>query len=339
MPATTIYLATTIGLFIAAPLNGSWTVTDEALKGRALTSVAAAGEVVVAGSTEGLFRSRDGGRSWQPANTGLFIPHVRWLAAFKEPHPLFLAGTEPAAVFVSDDGGESWRHDPAVPRMRDAHGWFLPYSPQAGCVRGFAQTLSGAHRGRLHAAVEVGGVLISDDAGRTWRLAPGSDGKPDMRRDLGALIHPDVHSIDVHPTSPDIVTADTGGGLYRSSDAGRSWRRIHPGYIRAVWVDPADPGRIVAGPADGVARNGRIESSRDGGGSWQPASAGIDAPWPRHMVERFAHAGGTLFAVLSNGELWAADLRATSWERVLAAAGAVRALAVTGEEGRPQPAD
>jgi hypothetical protein len=43
---------------------------------------------------------------------------------------------------------------------------------------------------------------------------------PDMNRELGTTIHPDVHSITVHRTSSDLVTAATGGGLYRSADGG-----------------------------------------------------------------------------------------------------------------------
>jgi photosystem II stability/assembly factor-like uncharacterized protein len=325
---TSLYLATTVGLFIASQVNGNWTVTGKALEGQALTSVAASARVILAGSAAGLFRSEDNGRSWQPADAGLSIPHVRWLEAFPHPSPFFLAGTEPAAIFVSHDGAATWSHDPAVPGLRDAHGWFLPYSPRAGCVRGFAQAPAGPRKGRVYAAVEVGGVLVSEDSGRSWRLAPGSDGKPDMNRDLGKLIHPDVHSISVHPASPDIVTAATGGGLFRSTDAGRSWKNIYPAYIRAARVDPADPDHIVAGPADGVARNGRIEATRDGGKTWRPASEGLEAPWPRHMVERFAQAGETLIAVLSNGELWARGPGSAKWERILSEAGQVKALAV-----------
>ena len=106
--------------------------------------------------------------------------------------------------------------------------------------------------GRIYAAVEVGGVLASEDNGKTWHLVEGSDGKPDLDFDSDTLIHPDVHSITVHPSSSDLITAATGGGLYRSTDGGKSWKNIYRCYIRAVWVDPADPQHIIAGPADGV---------------------------------------------------------------------------------------
>ena len=86
-----------------------------------------------------------------------------------------MAGTEPAGIFVSRDGAANWRECPEVGQLRDAHHWFLPYSPAAGCVRGFA-----FHGQRAYAAVEVGGVLRSDDEAQTWQLAAGSDGNPDL---------------------------------------------------------------------------------------------------------------------------------------------------------------
>jgi hypothetical protein len=47
-----------------------------------------------------------------------------------------------------------------------------------------------------------------------------------------------------------------------------------------VWVDPVNPQHIIAGPAEGVSRNGRIEESYDGGQAWHLASDGMmSAPY------------------------------------------------------------
>ncbi|MCU0586079.1 MAG: hypothetical protein MUC46_08435 [Desulfobacterales bacterium] len=89
---------------------------------------------------------------------------MRWLDAASTPSSLILAGTEPAGVFVSYDAGSSWVIDPGVVKIRDANGWFLPYSPRAGCVRGFAVAGSGPDKGRIYAAVEVGGVTAGRGA-------------------------------------------------------------------------------------------------------------------------------------------------------------------------------
>jgi photosystem II stability/assembly factor-like uncharacterized protein len=210
-----------------------------------------------------------------------------------------------------------------VAQLRDKHGWWLPYSPEDGCVRGFT-----VHEtGRAYASAEVGGVLRSDDGGRTWDLAPGSGPDPRNFQPPAPLVHPDVHSIGVHPSSADLVTAPTGGGLYRSHDGGAAWTLLYPCYCRAVWVDPADAARIVLGPADGVSRGGRIEASRDGGRTWQTAGA-PGAPWPRHMVERFLQVGEELLALLSNGALLAAPLETLAWQALLPEVGGVRCAAL-----------
>ncbi len=315
--AVCLFLATGDGIFTARRAGSGWSMASKALRGRAFTSMTACEGLVLAGTQDGIWRSADGGKNWIEADTDLAIRHVRWLACSTGGLPFVLAGTEPAAIFVSHDGAKTWTACPEVEKLRDQSGWFLPYSPEAGCVRGFAVFSFGAERARVFAAVEVGGVLISNNRGNSWQLVEGSDGSPDMDRTLGTLIHPDVHSIEVHPSSPDLVTAATGGGLYRSDDCGRNWKCLYPCYCRAVWVDPDDAQHIIFGPADGVSRNGRIEESRDGGETWQPAARGLEVPWPQHMVERFCQADGQLLAVLSNGELWATELKAIKWRQIL----------------------
>ena len=322
-----LYLATAAGLFIVALTDGSPDILSHTLKDHALTSVAVSEGTIAAGSVEGIWRSDDNGKTWNKSNRSLSIRHVRWMSAIKSSPRVFLAGTEPAGIFVSRDGAQTWHMDPKITQMRDKNGWFLPYSSGAGCVRGFAVSQSGPHPERIYAAVEVGGVLVSDDKGLGWRLVEGSDGKPDMGREFKTMIHPDVHSISVHPSSSNLLTATTGGGLFKSTNGGRSWENIYPCYIRAAWVDPDNAKHIIAGPADGVSRNGRIEESHDGGVTWLPASGGMNAPWPGHMVERFFQADKNLFAILSNGQLWQRPLYESHWIHVLPEIDSVNAVA------------
>lgn len=308
----TLLIATEDGLAMCQRDAGEWREAARGLASQEVTSVIAREGAILAGTREGAFRSEDGGRTWQAASEGLSIKHVRWLAYHPDISDREFAGTEPAGIFVSHDGGESWRACPEVAQLRDTHHWFLPYSPEAGCVRGFA-----FHGPRAYAAVEVGGVLRSDDTGETWRLAEGSDGKPDLDGPPEPLIYPDVHSIHVHRTSPDVVFAPTGGGFYISSDGGQTWRLKYDCYCRAVWADPDDPKHLILGPADNVDSNGRIEETRDGGETWTSASNGLKTPWRRHMVERFTMAGDELIAILSNGEVLAAPLETLTWRRIL----------------------
>jgi photosystem II stability/assembly factor-like uncharacterized protein len=291
-----LILATDNGTVVLRRDGGGWRAMARGLNGRRVTGAIAREGVILAGTTDGVMRSDDLGQTWQDASVGLTQRYVRWMAYHPDISDLEFAGTEPAAIFVSRDGAATWRECPDVAQLRDAHNWSLPYSPAAGCVRGFA--FNGR---RAYAAVEVGGALRSDDGGATWRL-------------LGGSLHPDVHSIAVHPSAPDLVFAPTGGGFYRSADGGATWTRLYACYCRAAWLDPADPDHLIFGPADSVDRNGRVEETRDGGRTWRPASTGLDVPWRRHMVERFVQAGDDLIAVLSNGELFAAPLATLEWQ-------------------------
>ena len=316
-----LFLATENGLIVCSREGETWREAARGLEDHHITSVIARDGVILAGARDGVFRSDELGNTWEPASSGLEIRLVRWLGVHPQVSDLEFAGTEPAGIFVSHDGGGSWRSCPEVARLRDAHEWYLPYSPEAGAVRGFA--FNGP---RGYAAVEVGGVLVTDDRGENWRLAEGSNGEPDHHPRLGE-IHPDVHSIEVHPTSPERVAAPTGGGFFYSEDGGRTWERRYPHcYCRAVWLDPEDAEHMVMGPADGVDRNGRIEETNDGGRSWKPANQGLQTPWPRHMVERFHQHGDELLAVLSNGELYAAPLESLRWQRVLPEVNGIRAV-------------
>ena len=307
-----LLLATEHGLVICDRDGENWREDSRGLVDHDLTSVIAREGVILVGSTDGIFRSDDLGKTWQAASLGLITRHVRWLANHPDISDLEFAGTEPAGIFVSHNGGESWRACPEVDQMRDTFKWALPYSPEAGCVRGFA------FRGlRAYAAVEVGGVLRSDDSGETWRLVEGSDGKPDLEGPPEPFIYPDVHSVFVHPFLPNLVFTPTGGGLYRSTDGGKTWECIYECYCRAVWVDVSDSQHMILSPADGVDRNGRIEESRDGGQTWTLASKGLKVPWRKSMVERFVQVGSELLAVQSDGQLLSAPLATLEWRRIL----------------------
>src|SRR5512140_1029244 len=144
---TKLILATQQGIVTCEREGDYWIPSARGLTDQQATSVAAREGVILAGTTDGVFRSDDEGVTWQPASLGITSPHIRWIAPYSELPNLTFAGTEPANIFVSQDSGDSWRLCPEVAQLRDRFKWSLPYSPEAGCVRGFA-----FHGSRVYAA-------------------------------------------------------------------------------------------------------------------------------------------------------------------------------------------
>ena len=147
------------------------------------------------------------------------------------------------------------------------------------------------------------GIYAYDRAGDTWR---------ETARGLTD------HNVTSVIAREGVILAGTTDGVFRSDNLGKTWELLYDCYCRAVWTDPNDAAHQILGPADGVDSNGRIEETRDGGKTWCAAPSGLNVPWRRHMVERFAQIDDELFAVLSNGALLAAPLASLQWQQILA---------------------
>jgi photosystem II stability/assembly factor-like uncharacterized protein len=307
-----LYLGTDEGLAAFDGQEEEWHPRYLRLQEHSITAVKAVGDRIWVGTTDGAWHSINGGATWSPADTGLDPCHVRWLAIDPDEPDVVFLGTEPASVLISRDAGKTWVEAPDVPRLRDEHGWSLPYSDAAGCIRGFS--LAGT---RVYAAAEVGGVLRSDDGGNTWRLLDGD-------------VHPDVHDVTTSYRDPDLVYAATGGGRYRSSDGGNSWELVGDGYTRAILTDPETPGVVLAGPARYVGAMGRVERSIDGGDTWMLASDGFTIPMSS-MVERFADVGSHVLAVIADGTLYIAKRGVWIWHPLDLGVPPVRAAAFSAE--------
>ena len=135
-----LFLATDEGLVLArqdGPDREVWRETGRA--GRATDDERVGHQgLVLAGTRDGIWRSADLGNTWQEAGQGLTS---RSCALAGPDIPACMTSVcrhRTGGVFVSHDGAASWRPCPEVSALRDRHHWSLPYSPEAGCVRGFA---------------------------------------------------------------------------------------------------------------------------------------------------------------------------------------------------------
>ncbi|RMF91542.1 MAG: hypothetical protein D6736_05010 [Nitrospinota bacterium] len=276
-------------------------------------------DTILAGSYgNGIYRSTDGGLHWEGANEGLTAGALRTICVDPTCAGAIICGTEPARGFRSRDGGQSWEEMAGITAVPGCPDWYLPYSPRAGALRNFYSPPGCPHR--LLAAVEVGGLLDSQDGGQTWALLDTFDD--------------DIHHVTGHPEDPAILWLALGtatrkdrprpdrsllGGVACSEDGGQTWKKKIPSeYTRAVIVPPTRPDLVLAAPAGQVGALGRIVVSEDQGETWQEAGAGIETPMP-DMVELFLAApDGSIWAICSQGRLLQAWPEEWYWQPVFA---------------------
>jgi hypothetical protein len=273
------------------------------------------GTTILAGSYgNGLFRSEDEGRNWTVVTVGLTAHAFRTIG----PDPLdatsILAGTEPARIFRSKDGGQTWYEMDGIRMLSGYEDWYLPYSPRAGALRNIYAPPGGK---RMLASVEVGGLINYQAWGSVWSYIP-------------VFSDPDIHHITGHPENPDLLYASIGwagpkherrppdapklGGVARSRDGGKTWKKFHTDYTRATIIPPSRPDLLLSAPALEVGAQGRIEVSTDEGDTWKPAGDGIEHPMT-DMVELYVPApDNSIWAICSGGRLFRAEPGEWKWQ-------------------------
>lgn len=315
-----ILIGTTSGLFRANSAGMPKQADD--LAGRRIEHISRVGDVAYAGTDDGLFASRDGGRSWQLA--GLAGYEVWDLAVSPhEPTTLF-ASAHPAALFRSRDGGRTWAEIESFRKVPGAERWCVPFTPPLpGRARSIA--LDPKDPNRWWVGIEVGGILATDDGGETWQCQiPGCP--PEVPLD------PDIHTIVLHPDRPGLLFASTGfgridqseprdkrsAGVFASEDGGQSWRYtwsgIQPRYTRPMCIDRRAPYALTVGASPTTFSSHRetggaqavLYRSDDAGLTWRSLGDAAHSPSPTNffgIIPDPETVGGVLVGT-DLGEVW-----------------------------------
>ena len=221
--------------------------------------VAALGHAHGPNPERGIFRTKDGGKTWKkvlsrgtaaggidlsidPTNPRIVFATL-W-EAIRRPHQL-ISGGPGSGIFKSTDGGDSWTE---ISRNRG-----LP----KGVLGKIAIAVSPARPERIYALVEAadGGVFRSEDGGVSW--AKGSEDR-ELRQRAWYYTHLFADPKDAETVW--VLNVDA----YRSSDAGKTFLRqtIPHGDNHDLWIDPNDPLRMIEG------NDGGATVSFNGGASW-----------------------------------------------------------------------
>ena len=192
------------------------------------------------------------------------------------------AGTEPGAVFRSDDGGETFSLVRGL--------WDHPHRPEWGAGFGgqaFHTILPHpTDPSSLTVAISTGGCYQTSDGGDTWAArnkGVRADFLPEGQQypEFGQC----VHKVARHPDRPERLFMQNHGGVYRSDDHGASWESIADGlpsdFGFPVLVHPHDPDTVYVFPLGGGAgryppeARARVWRSQDAGSSWERDGEGL----------------------------------------------------------------
>ncbi len=265
-------LVTAVAVFgnvtLAGTFAGIFRSTDS---GQSWTNVSAVqtncfgedGPYLLAGTNGGVLRSTDGGATWSSPDTNM----TRQILAFAEEGPYLLAGG--GGMFRSTDNGESWT------TIENGMG------PFQTTVSGIAVDTAGIY------VSTFAGLLFSDDSGSTWtnlaNVGSGSD------------------FINCVIASDSTVIASPGQGVFRSTNEGKTWTQIGSADIVSFTTHDGD---IFAGTETGVIM------STDGGATW----AGIDSGLTDRDDFGIAAGNGYLFCGTNSSGVFRASENRLVWQ-------------------------
>jgi len=220
--------------------------------------VAVQGQIWSPNEERGVFRTTDGGESWQhvlkvSANTGASDlsldptnPRILYAAMWnhgRKPWFIHSGGTD-GGIYKSIDGGDSWKKlEGGLPKL----------------IGKIGVDVSASNPDRIYAIIEAehkkGGLWRSDDAGKTWALING-------HRVLHSRAWYYIH-VKADPLDEDTVYV-MNTRIMKSVDAGKSWEQMKGphGDHHDMWINPANNRNIVN------ANDGGATVTFDGGKTW-----------------------------------------------------------------------
>ncbi|HLJ56379.1 MAG TPA: hypothetical protein VKT77_15175 [Chthonomonadaceae bacterium] len=314
---------------------------------------------------QGVWRSQDGGETFQRRCSGMFMEAiVRALAVAPSDPATLYAGTD-AGIYRTTDGGGRWERLPA------------PFDPGNGWPAGVAVwsiLVHPADQSLIFAGTCPAALYRSSDAGAAWARLDAA-----ISPDCPPIVYSRVTCIRADPWRPEAIWAGVEiDGAWRSDDRGESWRRVSQGlssmdihdlaflsrqpggilastnndlnvshddgatwqpqrvkerfpfaYCRGLAVKADDPATILLGNGNGPPGTaGALQISRDGGATWRQAGL---APPPNSTVWTIAtHAAlpSLLFAATVNGYLYRSEDGGAIWRKCAHEFGELRALAL-----------
>lgn len=238
--------------------------------------------------------SPDLGRTWRDnkssprfaEGSGLVLERLWRIEPGRASEPgVLYCGVAPAALFRSEDDGETW----AEVKGLNQHPTRKRWNPGAGGMCLHSIVLDQKDRRRMWVAISAAGVFRSDDGGESWQPRNSSLKDVGARYDPKLPLYPEVgqciHHLVRSPGRGGRLYAQSHQGTYRSDDGAETWTEIteglpsdfgmamaaHPRNANVAWVVPLQGGEFRC-PPEGKLRVYRTASA---GKRWEALTQGL----------------------------------------------------------------
>ncbi len=268
---TTLYAGTETVVHIGTNDGAAWSATSVVHpEAGGIEAVIPAGGALWAGTyNQGVFRSTNGGASWQAVNAGLGGAGAFTISGFVERDGFLYAATLGSGVFALDL---------AAPTV-----WTPRYDGYPLCISGtvYSMTLSGSTI-----------VAGAGGNGNVYRLPAGSNTWQEVNLAPGLII------TDMADNGA-FLMAGTTNTIHRSTDQGLSWRLKSSGFPNPLETEVTSSGAIFYAAAIFLNNQHVIYRSTDAGDSWTLFDPGV----PSYLYS-LAAAGDRLYAARIDGLWW-----------------------------------
>lgn len=287
--------------------------------------------ILLAGTNSGVYALDQRESNW----THLASPMddaalVTALAFAPDNQDIILAGTQPAGLYQSDDGGKSWRRIEVPMKPYALTGYYLGDTP---FPTGHPDAYGRRHWTRVTqivfdpletrnvwAGVEIDGAWRSTDGGETWeRCSDDMDSQ-------------DIHGFAVVHNGTRLLYATTNAGLHVSRDNGDSWMMTPIAsdwqYTRSIVERPDDTGVMFMTNGNGPpGTQGRLFRSHNHGEDWQDAELPGAVESSVYFLAVNPADPQLIFAAATLGQIWRSTDGGDSWTALKRRLGEIRALA------------
>ena len=278
----------------------------------------------VPSSQVGVFRSEDGGVTWENLDAPTSNLEV-WSVTVDptDPDTLFV-GTRPEG-FRSRDGGRTWSKLHMGVNMNCPISEPLPPSPP----RTTCMIVDPRDNRTIWAGMEVDGVYKSLDGGDNWVHLP----------DLGPdPFQGDIHSMALKTGARSAVYCTSPFGIATSHDEGESWDyhyfpKFHEAdrvsYCRGMVIKADNPDVMFVGNGDTIPGvTGAVQRTQDAGKSWEPVSLPVEPNSIIYGISSHKERHNVIVAASIFGYVYVSEDGGDSWQKLQKEFGEVRSVAL-----------